>query len=118
MPERYDLIFSFEAVHHATDVPAFMRAIHAALNPGGIFVCFEEPCADTLEANIGPGGAILYASNVLACVPQVLSESAEAFGTTGLTVPKMRELSEQAGFSAIRLVPSEQANYNIYEIKR
>lgn len=117
LPERYDIIFSFDTVHHATSILDFMRAIRDALNPGGIFVCSEAACADTLEANIGPGGAIMYAGSVFVCVPQVLSECDEALGSAGLTFSKMRTLYAQAGFGKLRLVPLEDAGANIYEIR-
>jgi 2-polyprenyl-3-methyl-5-hydroxy-6-metoxy-1,4-benzoquinol methylase len=117
IPERYDVIFSFDATHHATDVLAYLSAIHLALNPGGIFVCSEAASADTLEGNIGPGGAILYASSVIVCVPQVLSEGDVALGNAGLPFSRMRVLTDQAGFGNIRLVPLEGAANNLYEIK-
>jgi SAM-dependent methyltransferase len=117
LPERYDVIFSFDAAHHATNVLDYLRTIRTALNPGGIFVCSEAATADTLEGNIGPGGAITYASSVFVCVPQVLSESDVALGNAGLPFSKMRDLCAQAGFGELRLVPLEGAANNLYEIK-
>lgn len=117
LPERSDIILSFDVLHHATNVVAFLRTIRESLNPGGIYVCQEAACADTLEANIASGGAMLYASGVMACVPQVLSEGDEAVGPAGLPFSRMRVLTEQAGFSEIRLVPLEGAAINLYEIK-
>lgn len=116
LPERYDLILSFDVLHHATNVVAFLNSIHRSLNPGGIYVCQEAACADTLEENIGPGGAMLYASGVLACVPQVLSEGNETVGPAGLSFSRMKALCSQAGFTEMRLVPLEHAEANIYEI--
>lgn len=55
--EKYDVIFCFDSLHHATNIPKLLRDIRAALKPGGIFVCVEGMCTDTLEDNIGPGGA-------------------------------------------------------------
>ncbi|OGN92759.1 MAG: hypothetical protein A2Y88_05315, partial [Chloroflexi bacterium RBG_13_48_10] len=118
LPQKYDVILCFDSLHHSTDVPDFMHTIHEALNPGGIFVCSEASCAETLEGNIGPGGAMLFASSVFVCVPQVLSESDEAFGLAGITFSKMRQLAATAGFDEPRLVPLENSGNNIYEIKR
>ena len=117
LPEPYDIILSFDVLHHATDVVAFLRTIRASLTPGGIYVCQEAMCADTLEGNMGPGGAMLYVSGVLVCVPQVLSESSEAVGPAGLSLSSMREYCARAGFGSVRLVAFENADANIYEIK-
>jgi ubiquinone/menaquinone biosynthesis C-methylase UbiE len=118
LPESCDIILSFDVLHHANDVVAFLRAIRAALKPGGIYVCQEAMCAETLEENIGPGGAMLYGSGVFGCVPQVLSEGSEAIGPAGLPFSIMREYCTQAGFGNVRLVAFENADANIYEIKR
>lgn len=118
LPERNDIILSFDVLHHATNIVAFLRTIREALNAGGIYVCQEAACADTLEANIASGGAMLYASGVMACVPQVLSEGDEAVGPAGLPFSKMRDLVALAGFSEIRLVPLENGDVNLYEVKR
>ncbi len=117
LPERYDIVLSFDTLHHAINVLGFMRAIRESIHPNGISVCKEAACADTLEANIGPGGAIAYASGVLVCVPQVLSESDEALGVAGLPFSKMREPCAQAGFGNPRLVHLEDSSNNLYEIK-
>ncbi|OGO66771.1 MAG: hypothetical protein A2030_11365, partial [Chloroflexi bacterium RBG_19FT_COMBO_50_10] len=118
LPEKYDVIFCFDTLHHATNVPGFMRTIYEALNPGGILVCSEAACADTLEENIGPGGATLYASSILVCVPQVLSEGNEAYGAAGITFSKMHQLAVNAGFKDPHLVPLENSANNIYEVRR
>ena len=36
--ERFDVVLAMEVVEHVTDVPAFVRACGAAVNPGGILV--------------------------------------------------------------------------------
>jgi len=117
LPERCDIILSFDVLHHATNIVAFLHAIRGSLNPGGIYVCQEAMCADTLEGNIGPGGVMLYGAGVFGCVPQVLSEGDEAVGPAGLPFSKMRELCAQAGFGDVQLVPLENSEVNLYEIK-
>jgi len=98
-------------------VVQMLSAIRRSLLPGGVYICSEPKCAATLEENIGMGGAMLYASSVLACVPQVLAEGKEALGTAGLPEPRLRQLCEQAGFSSVRLLLLENAPTNVYEIR-
>ena len=117
LPEQYDIIMSFDVLHHAANVVDHLRAIRASLNPGGIYVCQEAVCSDKLEENIGPGGVMLYGAGVFGCVPQVLSECEDTVGPAGLPFSKMREFCTQAGFGNVRLVEFENADANIYEIK-
>ncbi len=117
LPERYDLIFSIDSLHHVADVPGFMCSMREALNPGGSYIVIEEACAESLEENIGPAGAMLFAGSVFVCVPQALSESDQAYGVAGLTAPIMRDLSSTAGFHSCHLVPLENAGSNVYEMR-
>jgi 2-polyprenyl-3-methyl-5-hydroxy-6-metoxy-1,4-benzoquinol methylase len=117
LPEQYELAFSFDSLHHAPDVLAMLRSIRQSLRPNGMYICSEPPCALPLEENIGMGGAMLYASSVMACVPQVLSEAKEALGAAGLPEATLRELCYQAGFSTLRLVPIEKSPTNVYEMR-
>lgn len=117
LPQQYDILMSFDSLHHAVDVLEMLRVIRQSLQPGGVYICSEPKCADTLEGNIGMGGAMLYAGSVMVCVPQVLSEGGEALGGAGLPESTLRNYCYQAGFSSIRLVPVKNAPTNIYEIR-
>ena len=115
LPAQADLILSVDSLHHAVNIPRVLAVIHAGLAPGGTYLCSEAVVADTLEGNIGPNGAMAYASGVLVCVPTVLAESDEAVGVAGLPPIRMRELSTAAGFSQIRLVSLEGGSF--YELR-
>ena len=57
LPERYDLITTFDVVHDAIDPGGLLRAIRQGLKPDGTFLCLEVNCSDRLEENAGPLGA-------------------------------------------------------------
>ncbi len=117
LPERYDVIMSFDSLHHAVKVVQMLHVIREALQPAGMYVCSEPACANSIEENIGPGGAMLYASGVLVCVPTVRADGGEGLGAAGLPEAKMRDLCDQVGFTHVRLVPWEGASKNVYEIR-
>ncbi len=114
-PAQADLILSIDSLHHAVNIPRVLAVIRAGLVPGGTYLCSEAVVADTLEGNIGPDGAMAYASGVLVCVPTVLAEGDEAVGVAGLPLSRMRELGTAAGFRHIRLVSLDGGS--IYELK-
>jgi 2-polyprenyl-3-methyl-5-hydroxy-6-metoxy-1,4-benzoquinol methylase len=117
LPEKSEIILSVYSLHHATNVLTFLQAIREGLKAGGTYVCLEAAVQDRLESNIGLAGAMTYASSVIACVPQVLSEGSEALGTAGLPPSKMQRLCAEAGFSSVRLISLDGETSNIYEAK-
>ncbi|HEY7357524.1 MAG TPA: class I SAM-dependent methyltransferase [Ktedonobacterales bacterium] len=117
LPGQYDLITTFLVIHDAADPRGLLRAIRAALKPGGTYLCSEIKAADTLEANAGPHGAYFYSTSVLYCMTVSLAEGGAGLGTGGMPPSKVRELCAEAGFSSARLLPIENPFRNLFEIK-
>jgi SAM-dependent methyltransferase len=117
LPERYDLITTFDVVHDAVDPLGLLRAIRQALQPDGTYLCLEINCQDRLEQNAGPLGALFYSCSVLLCMTLSLAEDGAGFGTMGLPETRLRALAEEAGFSHIRRLPLENPFNTLYELK-
>jgi hypothetical protein len=94
-----------------------LTAIRQALKQDGIYICQEINGSERLEENIGTVGALLYGVSVLFCMTQSLAAHGEGLGTFGLPEPKVRELSAEAGFGAVRRVPIEDPFNSFYEIR-
>jgi SAM-dependent methyltransferase len=116
LPERYDLITTFDVVHDAVDPLALVRAIRQALAPDGTYLCLEINCQDHLEQNAGPLGALFYSCSVLLCMTLSLAEGGAGLGTMGLPESRLRDLAVEAGFGAVRRVPLENPFNVLYEI--
>jgi 2-polyprenyl-3-methyl-5-hydroxy-6-metoxy-1,4-benzoquinol methylase len=117
LPERYDVITTFDVVHDAVDPRGLLRSIRGALNPDGIYVCLDVNCSENLEQNAGPLGAMFHGFSVLYCMTTSLANGGAGLGTVGLHEPKLRELCAQAGFSSVRRVPLENPFNNLYEVR-
>jgi SAM-dependent methyltransferase len=117
LPGTYDAITTCDVVHDAADPAGLLGAIRRALAPDGIYVCVDINCSDKLEDNLGPKGAFFHGCSVLLCMTMSLAEHGAGLGTLGLHEAKLRELAEQAGFGAVRLVPIENPFNNLYEIR-
>jgi SAM-dependent methyltransferase len=113
---RYDLVTTFDVVHDAVDPRGMLRAIRAALEPGGSYLCLEINCSDKPEQNRGPIGALLQSCSVLLCLPLSLAGNGEGLGTLGLHEPRLRALATEAGFSGVRRVPMDNPFNNLYEL--
>jgi 2-polyprenyl-3-methyl-5-hydroxy-6-metoxy-1,4-benzoquinol methylase len=58
--DRYDLVTTFDVVHDSVDPSAILRAIRAALDSEGRYICVEINCSDRPEENVAPLGTVLY----------------------------------------------------------
>jgi 2-polyprenyl-3-methyl-5-hydroxy-6-metoxy-1,4-benzoquinol methylase len=117
LPERYDLITTFDVVHDARDPLGLLRALRHALQPTGTYLCLEVNCAEGLEHNAGPLGALFYGCSVLLCMTLSLAEGGAGLGTMGLPETRLRALAEEAGFRSVRRLPLENPFNSLYEIK-
>jgi SAM-dependent methyltransferase len=117
LPERFDVITTFDVIHDAVDPRGLLRAIHAALDPEGAYVLLEVNSADDPAENVGPLASMLYGFSVFYCMTTSLAHGGEGLGTVGLPEAKVRELSSEAGFSSVRRLPIEDPFSIVYEIK-
>jgi 2-polyprenyl-3-methyl-5-hydroxy-6-metoxy-1,4-benzoquinol methylase len=117
LPEQYDIITTWDVVHDAVDPQGLLRTIRQALKPDGIYVCLEINSSHNLEENAGPLGAMFYSVSVLYCMTTSLAHHGEGLGTAGAHEPKLRELCQEAGFSAVRRLPLENPFNILYEVR-
>jgi 2-polyprenyl-3-methyl-5-hydroxy-6-metoxy-1,4-benzoquinol methylase len=116
LPERFDVITTFDVIHDAVDPLGLLRTIRQALRPGGTYVCLDINCSDKLQENAGPLGALFHGFSVLYCMTTSLSRGGAGLGTVGLPESKLKELATQAGFANVRRVPLENPFNNLYEV--
>lgn len=117
LPESYDLITTFDVVHDAADPLGLLRAIRQGLRRDGTYLCLEINCADSIEKNLHPLGALFYGCSVLLCTTVSLADGGAGLGTLGLPEAKLRELAEQTGFRHVRRVPLESPFNTLYELQ-
>jgi|SRR5882757_2580284 len=117
LPNSYDLITAFDVVHDAVNPRGLLQRIRQALKPNGRFVCLDINSSPHLTENAGPVGTFLYGFSVLFCMPVSLADHGEGLGTCGFNEPAARELSAEAGFTEVRIVPQDDPFHTLYEIR-
>lgn len=118
LPEKYDVITTFDVVHDSADPLGLLRGIRQALRPDGVYICLDINCSDKLEENSGPLGAMFHGFSVLYCMTTSLARGGVGLGTLGLHPPKLRELCAEAGFRSVEQLPLENPFNNVYEIRQ
>jgi hypothetical protein len=106
-----------DVIHDAADPIRPLKTIRAALPAEGLHVCLEMNCAEKLEDNRGPHGALFHAISVLYCMTTSLASGGIALGTLGLHERKLRELASVAGFREIRRLPVGDPFNILYELR-
>jgi SAM-dependent methyltransferase len=117
LPERYDVISTYDVIHDAADPLGLLKGIHQALKPDGMYICLDINCADRHEDNEGPLAAMFYGFSVFYCMTTSLANGGEGLGTCGLPEAKARELCMEAGFSELRRVEMENPFNSLYEVR-
>lgn len=117
LPDRYDVIFTFDMVHDTADPQRVLSALHTALRPGGTYLCLEPNAADGLTANLTPIGALMYGVSLLYCMSVSLAAGGAGLGTLGLPERRLAELCADAGFATVRRIPIVDPLDALYEIK-
>lgn len=116
LPERYDLVTTFDVVHDAADPLGLLRAIRAGTKDDGSYLMLEVNCQDDPDDNAGPVAAMFYGFSVFYCMTTSLAEGGAGLGTCGLPEARVRQLTSEAGFSSVRRVIEDPFNV-LYEIR-
>ncbi|WP_169542244.1 class I SAM-dependent methyltransferase [Solirubrobacter soli] len=117
LPESFDVISTFDVVHDAIDPAALLAGIHAALNPGGVYLMLEMNSADDPAENTGPLATLFYGFSVIYCMTTSLAHGGAGLGTCGCPPATVRALSAQAGFSSVEQLPLDSPFNILYAIR-
>jgi 2-polyprenyl-3-methyl-5-hydroxy-6-metoxy-1,4-benzoquinol methylase len=113
-PISFDLVLALDVVHDLARPYEALRAIRAALRPGGVLVMAEHALSHRPEENAGhPFAPILYTVSLFHCMTASLSEQGEglgiAWGDEGI-----RAALADAGFGGVERHALEGDPFNAY----
>ena len=115
LPDPADVVLTFDVVHDAADPLGLLKAIRAALRPGGHYLCLDINASARIEDNVGPLGTLFYGFSVLYCLTSSLGLGGAGLGTCGFNEIVATELGRRAGFSSFRRVPLDNPFNILYE---
>jgi SAM-dependent methyltransferase len=105
----FGAVFAFDAIHDQVDPGGVLARVHAALEPGGVFVMLDIRASSRLEDNVGnPLAPWLYGVSTLHCLTVSLAHDGAGLGTVWGEQVATRMLTE-AGFVdvAVEAVPDD-----------
>src|SRR3712207_4337411 len=106
-----------EVLHDLPHPVAALAAMRAALAPGGSVLVADERVADAFQAPGDEVERMMYGWSVLHCLPTQMAEQPSAALGTVLRADTLRALAEEAGFSAIEVLPVENDLFRFYRLR-
>jgi SAM-dependent methyltransferase len=117
IPERWDVISTFDVVHDAVDPDALVAGIRRSLTDDGAYLMLEINCADEHADNRGPLATVLYGFSILYCMTTSLAHGGAGLGTCGCPPAVVEKIGHGAGFGTVREVPIEDPFNRLYELR-
>ena len=94
----FGAVFAFDAIHDQADPAGVLARVHAALEPGGVFVMVDIKAASALEDNVSnPLAPWIYGVSTLHCLTVSLAQGGAGLGTAWGEQLALQMLAE-AGF--------------------
>jgi SAM-dependent methyltransferase len=112
----FDFVMSFDTIHDMVDPRAALRRIREALHPEGTYLMVEPAAGDTLQDNLNPGGALLYAMSSLHCMTVSLAHGGEGLGAAW-GPRRAEELCREGGFTRFRRLDIQNPFNAFYEAR-
>ncbi len=118
-PARFDVVFSFDAVHDQAHPQRMLEGVHAALQPGGTYLCVEPRASSHLHENLDmPTAAMMYTISTMHCMTVSLAYGGDGLGTAWGEQLALQMLSA-AGFVDIEVtgIKPDRANHYLLATK-
>ncbi len=112
----FDFVMSFDTIHDMVNPRAALRRIREALRSDGTYLMVEPAAGDTLEENLNPGGALLYAMSTLHCMTVSLAHGGEGLGSAW-GPQEVEALCRESGFTRFRRLDIQNPFNAFYEVR-
>jgi 2-polyprenyl-3-methyl-5-hydroxy-6-metoxy-1,4-benzoquinol methylase len=113
---QFDLSTSFDVIHDQAHPALVLRAIRAALRPGGAYLMAEPAASSRLENNLDrPLAPMIYTISTMHCMTVSLAQGGDGLGTAWGEEVALKMLGD-AGFSRIETTQVPDDVFNTYFI--
>ncbi|AUV82161.1 SAM-dependent methyltransferase [Salinigranum rubrum] len=111
----YDLVTAFECVHDMSDPVAVLSTMRSLALPDGTVFVMDERVGETFSPAAGPVEEFMYGYSVFHCLPVGMVDDGVGTGTV-MRESTLRGYAEEAGFSAIEVLPIENEFFRFYRL--
>lgn len=116
--DRFDLAFSFDAIHDQAHPDRMLAGVNAALRPGGVYLAVEPKASSHLHDNLAmPTAPMMYTISTMHCMTVSLAEGGMGLGTAW-GEQKAVEMLTDAGFVEVQVTGIRADRANHYLLSR
>ena len=116
LPNRFDLVTAFDAIHDQAHPAQVLAGIAATLRPAGVFLMVDIRASSNLHENLElPLAPFLYTASSLHCMTVSLAQGGEGLGTVW-GEQTARQMLADAGFTRVEVRQIEGDIFNNYFI--
>ena len=113
----YDAVLAFEMIHDLARPHAALATMRALGTSDAVHLVIDEKTAEVFEAPTeNPVERFFYAASVLHCLPVGMADSPSAGTGTVMRPATLQGYAEQAGFSAVEVLPIEHDMFRFYQL--
>lgn len=113
-PEKYDLIFTFDAIHDQAEPGIVLSNIHKSLKADGTYLMQDIAASSHLENNLEhPLGPLMYTISTMHCMSVSLANDGDGLGTCW-GEELMEQMLREAGFTRLRSQKLPHDIQNVY----
>ncbi len=103
IPEPYDLITAFDAIHDQAQPDRVLEAVSEVLNPNGVFLMQDISASSQMHENRDhPAGPLLYTISCMHCMTVSLAQNGAGLGAMWGR-EKALAMLEEAGFTDVEI---------------
>jgi SAM-dependent methyltransferase len=110
----FDLVLVLEALHDMARPDEALRAIRAALAPGGSVLVAEERVADHFHAPADELERLMCGWSIVHCLPVAMADSPSIAIGTVMRADALRSLATAAGLPRVEVVPVDGGFFRLY----
>jgi SAM-dependent methyltransferase len=115
---RFDVVFTFDAIHDQIDPHAMLEGIHRALKDDGLFLAQDIRSSSHVEKNLDhPVAPFLYTISTMHCMTVSLAHSGCGLGTCWGEELALK-MFEEAGFTSVAVHTLDHDIMNNYYVCR
>jgi 2-polyprenyl-3-methyl-5-hydroxy-6-metoxy-1,4-benzoquinol methylase len=112
----FDLVLVLEALHDMARPDEALRAIRAALAPGGSVLVAEEKVGDHFHAPADELERLMYGWSIVHCLPVAMADSPSAAIGTVMRADALRSIATAAGFTRVEVLPVDGGFFRLYRL--
>ena len=114
---RYDLVAAYECVHDMPDPVSVLAAMRGMAASDGVVLVVDERVAETFTAPGDQVEQLMYGWSITCCLPDGLAHEGSVGTGTVMRPDTLRRYAEEAGFSAVDVLPVENDFFRFYRLR-